>query len=400
MLLEIRRISSALLISVIFCAGVTRGQAPSSIQIFLPNGDRPSRELRLTLTSSDGRVETLFTDSKGKFQLTGDLNRDREYSISIDGDGRTFGTTTASLRLLRANVTYLPVFLRPYEGTRRQPNGVIDIAALESEVPAQARSRYAEAMRLIGEGRADEAISALKRTIEIYPRYLRALNDLGVLYLKLDRLEEAESTLRQAIKLDKRFQFARLNLGVVVNHQGKYVEATEILQPLYKESPAIPGLRLALADALIGSNRLVDAKRILREKNANEKLGDAAQVEVHYKLGAVLSREGSYEEAIIELQKAVSLDPNAANAHLLLGGSFLQLNRYPEAERELLRAYELGGRRMGNAQLFLGQLYASQEKYKPALRAFEQYLIDVPNAPNLVQVRSAIEKIKAAMPKN
>ncbi|HEV8428915.1 MAG TPA: hypothetical protein VGQ41_13515 [Pyrinomonadaceae bacterium] len=40
----------------------------------------------------------MFTDSKGKFQLTGDLNRDREYTFTIESDGRTFDTTTATLR--------------------------------------------------------------------------------------------------------------------------------------------------------------------------------------------------------------------------------------------------------------------------------------------------------------
>jgi len=366
----------------------------------MPNGDRPARELRFTLTRDDGRVETVFTDSKGKFQLTGDLNRDREYEITIDGDGRTFETTSARLRLLRASVTYLPVFLRPYKGQPRPSNGVIDVAALEADVPPEARSRYIDAMKLLGEGQAEAAISALKATIEVYPRYLRALNDLGVLYLKLNQLEEAADVLRKAIKINKRFQFARLNLGVVLNRQGKSAEATEILFSLYKETPTLPGLSVPLAEALIGSGRLADAKRILRETIAGGKLEETHQVEAHYKLAVALSREENYGEAIGELQKAITLDPNAANAHLLLGGAYLQLRRYAEAESELLRAYKLGGAEMGNAQLFLGRLYVDQQKFELAQRAFEQYLKDVPGAPNIAQVQGALERIKAALAKD
>lgn len=390
----------ALLISLTFLVGVIRAQAPSAVQIFMPNGDRPARELRFTLTRDDGRVETVFTDSKGKFQLTGDLNRDREYEITIDGDGRTFETTSARLRLLRASVTYLPVFLRPYKGQPRPSNGVIDVAALEADVPPEARSRYIGAMKLLGEGQAGAAISALKATIEVYPRYLRALNDLGVLYLKLNQLEEAADVLRKAIKINKRFQFARLNLGVVLNRQGKSAEATEILFSLYKETPTLPGLSVPLAEALIGSGRLADAKRILRETIAGEKLEETHQVEAHYKLAVALSREENYGEAIGELQKAITLDPNAANAHLLLGGAYLQLRRYAEAESELLRAYKLGGAEMGNAQLFLGRLYVDQQKFELAQRAFEQYLKDVPGAPNIAQVQGALERIKAALAKD
>ncbi|MEK6279036.1 MAG: tetratricopeptide repeat protein [Acidobacteriota bacterium] len=390
----------ALSLSLVVSATVVSGQAPSSIQLFLPNGDRPPREMRLTLTRDDGRVEIVFTDSKGKFQLTGDLNRDREYDITIEGDGRTFETTTAKLRLLRGGVTYLPIFLRPYKDQPRSPIGVIDLATSEVDVPSQARTAYAEAMKLMGEGHAEPAITALKRALDVYPTYLRALNDLGVLYLKLSRFDEAGEVLRQAIKINKRFHLARLNLGLVLNRQGKFTEAAETLFPLYKEKPSLPGLTTSLAEAWLAGGRVADAKRILRDSIAAGNLEGSHEVEAHYKLALALSREENYGEAIRELQKAIKLDPNAANAHLLLGGGYLQLKRYGEAETELRRAYELGGREMGYAQLLLGQLYVTQQKFEQAQRAFEQYLEEVPGAQNTLQVQEVLVKIKAALQKN
>jgi len=395
----IQKIICALTVTLALGLAVTRAQAPSAVQVFMPNGERPPRELRLTLARDDGRVEIVFTDSKGKFQLTGDLNRDREYTITIDGDGRTFDTTTATLRLLRAGISYLPIFLRPYRPAPRPASGVIDVAALEINVPAAARGRYDQALKLINEGRADAAILELKEAIAIYPNYLRALNDLGVLYLKLNRLGEAADSLRRASKIDKRFQVARLNLGIVLNRQGKYAEATETLASLDKENPSLAGLRLALADALIGSNRLSRAKDVLRLAILDPNTEKSTQLEAHYKLGVVLSREEHYAEAAIELGKAISLDPKAANAHLLLGGVLLQLKRYPEAERELLLAYELAGPAMGNAQLLLGQVYLVQRKHDLALRAFEHYLRATPDAPNLAQVRTIINNLKEVLNK-
>ena len=53
-------------------------QAPCSIQIFMPDGSLPPRPIRFTLTRGDGRIETLFTDTKGKFQFTLDLIREAE----------------------------------------------------------------------------------------------------------------------------------------------------------------------------------------------------------------------------------------------------------------------------------------------------------------------------------
>jgi tetratricopeptide (TPR) repeat protein len=249
----------------------------------MPNGNRPERELRFTLTRDDGRVEIMFTDSKGKFQLTGDLNRDREYTFVIESDGRSFDTTTATLRLIRGSVSYLPIFLRPYTGDPKPAKGVINVNASESDVPVDARNHHQRALKLIDEQRAEEAITELKAAIKIYPKYLSALNDLGVLFLKLDRLDEATEPLRAAIKVDEHFDIARLNLGIVLNRQRKFEQAVALLQPLYKQAPTITGLRKPLVEALIGNNQLPAAEKILRNALAGSEVTNEERVEVHYK---------------------------------------------------------------------------------------------------------------------
>jgi outer membrane protein assembly factor BamD (BamD/ComL family) len=52
---------------------------------------------------------------------------------------------------------------------------------------------------------------------------------------------------------------------------------------------------------------------------------------------------------------------------------------------------------MGGAQLMLGQIYYMEKKYDRALVAFEQYVRDVPDAPNAAEVKGVIEKIKAVV---
>ena len=239
---SVRRCCCSVIVALLLAATNARGQAPPAIQIFMPNGDRPSRELRLTLTRDDGRIETVFTDSKGKFQFTGDLGGIHDYMVTIEGDGQTFDTTTMSIRFLRGSVTYQPVFLNPHKGPPPPPNEVVDMASFDAGVPEGARAAYERATKAVAKGQAEEAIGELKRALSAYPQYVRALNDLGVLYLKLNRLDEAAETLTQAAKINKRFYFPRLNLGVVLNRQGKYAEAVEVLGQLYRESPNFPGV--------------------------------------------------------------------------------------------------------------------------------------------------------------
>lgn len=385
---------------LLLISAVTHGQAPSAIQIFLPNGERPARELRFTLTRDDGRVEIMFTDSKGKFQLTGDLNRDREYTVTVAGDGRSFETTTATVRLLRGSVTYVPIFLREYKDKRsRAAGGVVDAAGFEANVPPLARQHHDRAMRLISQNDPREAIVELTRAIEVYPKYLQALTDLGVVYLKLGNLDEAETILRKAVAANDDFQVAKVNLGIVLNRRGKHAQAAELLTAVYKQIPRPNTVYLPYTEALIGSARPDEAASVLREAIAEGKLETAAAVEAHYKLGVVLTRQEKYAEAITELRIATELDPKAGNAHLVLGGALLQLKRYPEAEKALVQAYELGGSDSPAAQLLLGQLYTLQQKYELAILAFEQYLKDFPAAPNRHNVETSIAKLKAALPK-
>ena len=47
--------------------------------------------------------------------------------------------------------------------------------------------------------------------------------------------------------------------------------------------------------------------------------------------------------------------------------------------------------------MLLGETYHLQGKYDLAIRAFEQYIKDVPNAPNVAQVREAIDRMKTAL---
>jgi tetratricopeptide (TPR) repeat protein len=130
---------------------------------------------------------------------------------------------------------------------------------------------------------------------------------------------------------------------------------------------------------------------------ADKNLDGATRADAHFKLGMLLNREERYTAAIAEFEKAIVINPQSANAHLYLGGAQLQLKKMAEAEASLLKAYELAGSRVAGAQLFLGQLYFMRQKYDLSQRAFEQYLNDMPNAPNAEQVKAAIEKVKAAM---
>ena len=257
-----------------------------------------------------------------------------------------------------------------------------------------------QAMRAFGEGKRDEVILELERALAICPDYFRALNGLGLMYMHVNRLDDATRMFERASKIAPRVYHPRMNLGIIFTRRGKYKEAAAMLEALHKENQSVAEVRLALGDVLIALNRLDEAEPHLRAAAVDSKLDRQGIGNAHYRLGLLLNKKHKYDAAVVELSQAAELLPNAARIRLQLGGALMQLDRLHDAERELLAAYRLGGVQLGGAQLMLGQIYFIEKKYEGALRAFEQYLTDVPEPPNAAQVRGVIERIRTALNQN
>jgi len=374
-------------------------QAPPSIQFFMPDGSLPARELRFNLRTEDGRVETFYTDSRGRFLITRSqgLTPNAGYIITVESDGRSYDTTTTTFRFYNNFIYHITVFLRPLEAEKAKAAGVVDLAELDLQAPQPARELYESAMEALKVGKVDEAIGSLEKAIKLYPRYFRALNDLSVIHMKLNRLDDAAHALEQAISIAPRVYYARLNLAIVKTRQSKYKEAITMLEKLQKENPSLSQIRVRLADALIADNRLDDAEGHLRVALADDNLERDSAGNAHYLLGLLFNRKQRYSDAVKELESAGKMLPHSPRIHLQLGAALMQMNKLEEAERQLLSAYRIAGAEMGAAQFLLGELYFMEKKYENAMRAFEQYLADVPKAPNAAQVQALVQKIKAAL---
>jgi Flp pilus assembly protein TadD len=392
--LRLRIVTGALVFS--FCSVLALAQSlpPTVVQVFMPGGAAPPGVLRLNLVGDKGFMDTVFTDSKGKYEMPTPDRETMNFTITIESDRQNYDTTTASLSIQGMQPAYLSIFLRPLTA-EKMINEVLDVTNFEKNVPRKASAAYKKAMELVSTGKIENAISGLQEAISLYPEYVRAYSDLGVIYMKLDRLDEAATAFRKAAEISKRFFYPRMNLGLVLNRQEKYKEAVEVLTPLYQENRGMLEVRLAYANALSGAGEMVEAEKIYLPMLQLKELPPATQATIHFKIGFGLNRQRKFAEAVSEFDKAIALNPNIANAHMHLGGALMQLQQGERAERELLRAYELGGSSVAGAQLLLGHLYVSQKKLPEAQKAFEQYLKDLPSAPNAVQVTQMIASLKA-----
>lgn len=387
------RINSLLITLVLlWLATAANGQLGVRGQVFLPTGAPLHRVVRYTLRTDDGnRDEVLFTDSNGRIEIATTTNV--PYTVTFATDGESYATTSAAFDPAYSG-RYIVIHLKPLESKPTYPPAVVNVNTTDQNVSPKAKESYESALEMIKAQQYEKAVEPLKSAIALQPNYFHAYNDLGVLYMKLNKLDPAADALRQAIKINDKVYLPHLNLGIVLNRLGKHKEAAEILSKLARSNPdRISAINPQLIEALMGAQQWAQAED---ELNRALNLNELDNVDLRIKMGAVRMRLGKFADAVAVLREAVEARPDSALAHLDLGAALLQTGSLDEAESSLRRAYEIKGSVMAGAQLLLGQLYFQKKNYPKAIEAFTTYLRDLPDAPNAAQVREAIEKLKQA----
>ena len=172
---------------------------------------------------------------------------------------------------------------------------------------------------------------------QISKRFVKAGLNLGILYLKNDRLETAGQTLKEVLSVRPDLPGANYNLGVVYQQQGREDSAYYYFQKELEYDPRNEG---ALAGIGTIYHQRGDLDQALRYYwKALEINGDDPGVLVN--LASVYQQQGKLPEAERTYLRAIEIKPGSAEAHYNLGKLYQKQNRRQEAEIELNKAYSL-----------------------------------------------------------
>ncbi|MEY4166819.1 MAG: hypothetical protein RIR52_643 [Acidobacteriota bacterium] len=416
-MMEPKSVLRGLVMSMILMGAATTGLAspqgddrrlsrPVELIFFQPGGERVTRPFGMIVQIQNGPRGTggaLGGNSKvsvkdGRHLLSVTTGSESMVRLLIEGDGRRTGNTIAFFRI-GTELTVYPVFLAPVTdeasgGLRRFRPGTAD---LDSSVVGEAKAAFELALRLVEERRFEAALGQFTRALQLAPRFPGALNQLGLLYHQQGRIDEAVSAFTQAVTIGDRAINPYLNLGVSLNRLGRYGESIAILTSLLEANPTTSRIRIPLAEALVQSQQWDAAVEIIGPAISDiGALPPELQSESRYILARTMFREERYRSAVRELTRAIASSTswtNTPEAWLLLGISHYELKQDQEAESALLKAFELGGKRMAEAQYRLAQLYFRQNKTEKAARALEVFMRDVePGArPDLMREARALQ---------
>ena len=97
--------------------------------------------------------------------------------------------------------------------------------AAQTLMPAGARASYAQAIAAVKAGQDKQAIQLFSGLTRDYPDFAASYTNLGLLYLKQEKLAEAEQAFNQAITLNPADAVAYNHLGVVLRQRGQFNDA-------------------------------------------------------------------------------------------------------------------------------------------------------------------------------
>jgi tetratricopeptide (TPR) repeat protein len=280
-------------------------------RVVLPDGSFVDQSVRVTLQNDRGNETTIFTDAQGQFEFRGIAPGN--YQLIVEGDKQRFETVATGVQIFRGMSSFLTVHLKPNDRSKQptMEEKTISVEELSEDIPSAARKEFEKANAESAKGNANEAISHLKKAIEIHPNFAMAYNNLGVQFLGQGKLDEAADALNRALAINPNAFNPRLNLGIVLVKQHRFAEAADVLKRAIALRSDAPAARLYAGIALLGSEESEAAEKEL--KTAYE-LGGHKYALALFHLGQLYMNIGERGKALASFEAFLKEEPNSPNA--------------------------------------------------------------------------------------
>jgi tetratricopeptide (TPR) repeat protein len=180
------------------------------------------------------------------------------------------------------------------------------------------------------------AVPEYQQFLKLHPEATAIHSNLGAALAGLGRFAEALPEYKIALKQSPKLVGARLNLALVYYKMGKIDDATTELEKLYAEDPGNHQAVLLLGDCYLRMGREEDVIRVLQA--AEQKYPD--DMAIAYLLGTALIREKRVEEGQILVDRILR-NGDSAEAHLMLGTAKMNVQDFAGARDEFAKAVAL-----------------------------------------------------------
>jgi Flp pilus assembly protein TadD len=301
-------------------------------RLVFPSGQRADVRLKVRLESFGSGDLMFLSDTNGQFGFRS--LRPGNYTVIIDG-GEHFESERET------------VFIEPAAVTGRRSTGTMPVSRpFAVQVYLRAKADPAATKT----GVLNAALASIPKLAANH--YRQALD-----YSARGQADKAILELKQALVLYPDFALALNELGVQYLRLGQAHKAVESLRAALRIQPDDFMTRLNYGIALLEAKNPIEAE--------------------------------------VQLRLALNKNDGSWTAHMYLGVTMIGLRKFDDAERELLRALEIGGPRVAVPHYWLGGIYWHKREYTRAADELEKFLAKAPNAPNADKVRGTVKELRA-----
>src|SRR5499427_8899387 len=230
---------------------------------------------------------------------------------------------------------------------------------------------FARAYQLHQSGDIEGAIREYQAYLALRPERIDARSNLGAALARLGRYAEAIEQYKRALALDGRNQDIRFNLALAYYKTAKILSASKELEAVVAAQPENRNALLLLADCNL---RLGEFKKVIELLTPIDSADNRA---VDYMLGLALINDKQLDKGQERIER-IMRDGDSAEAHVMMGTTYLTLTEYEKALKEFKRAVELNPK-LPSVNSFYGQTLVRMGSAEEAMAAFRRELEINPN---------------------
>ena len=273
---------------------------------------------------------------------------------------------------------------------------------------AQAQNDLQKGRDAINRGDYVKAVDILSKVV-VNDKDYDAYYLYGLALYRTGSLVKAEENLKKALSQDDEGIGAMITLGNLYSSQKKYSEANSLFKRGLKIEPDNIDLMIAQSDNFSAQEKIDDAIKVLTLATTISKenpkvyvgLGDAYRIRGSFKLaadyykkaialkkipeaytglGESFARQRKYNDAIVEFNNAISVDPNYAPAYfgkgriLYFGGQFGDALEAFKKYSELMPGSQEGNSYYAKVLYAQGVYYSDRNQNEPANEKFNEAL--------------------------
>jgi Tfp pilus assembly protein PilF len=311
-----RRFSAPSIVFLLLASALaqSRGSGNLKVRVTFPDGRACNSIVRVQVMggASTSPVAEGYTNDAGMTEFNNlEIGN---YHLIVSGEGVNETDSGTFEMDNRSASQYLYVTVKPTKNAEQANIGMSrspTVGAADLNIPESAAKEFDKATGLMAKQDWKKAIERLNRALAIYPKYVAAYNNLGVVYARMGDRPHERDALQKAVSLNDHFAPAFVNLAKMAIADRDMPQAETLLDRATAFDPANTSALILLANVELLDHHYDQAIATCQKAHT---LAQDSHALAHYIAARALEHESRLSNAATEFQTFLREEPTGERA--------------------------------------------------------------------------------------